>query len=110
VPHTNTFPLLLVIATWAFFNTPAKGQVSSEPSLTAKAEFSGSALTCTQPIPSATAATTIRVPRALVERAKVKARLAFLLRESLFDDSSGIVNLGREKEIKKLANRLRRED
>jgi len=34
------------------------------------------------------------------------------LRESLYDDAKGIVNIAREKEIKKLANKLRssRED
>jgi UDP-N-acetylglucosamine enolpyruvyl transferase len=44
-----------------------------------------------------------------MERAKVKARLAILLGESLADDASGIVNVAREKEIKKLANKLGRE-
>jgi len=44
-----------------------------------------------------------------LERAKIKARLATLLRESLYDDANGIVDIAREKEIKKLANRLRNE-
>jgi hypothetical protein len=44
-----------------------------------------------------------------VARAKVKARLVTLLRDSLYDDTKGIVNIAREKEIKKLANKLRRE-
>jgi hypothetical protein len=43
-----------------------------------------------------------------VARAKVKARLVTLLRDSLYDDAKGIVNIAREKEIKKLANKLRR--
>jgi hypothetical protein len=42
-----------------------------------------------------------------LERARLKARLAALLRESLYDDARGIVNIGREKEIRKLANKLR---
>jgi len=42
-----------------------------------------------------------------LERAKLKARLANLLRESLDDDAQGIVNIAREKEIRKLANKLR---
>jgi hypothetical protein len=60
----------------------------------------GSALTCSQP-------RTFVVPPRLVERARVKARLLVLLRDSLFDDASGIVNIAREKEIKKLANKLK---
>jgi hypothetical protein len=42
----------------------------------------------------------------LVERARIKARLPTLLRESLDDDASGIANVAREKEIRKLANKL----
>jgi hypothetical protein len=66
-----------------------------------QASFAGSALTCTQP------PAIIRVPSPLVQRAKLKVRLVTLLRESLYDDASGIVNIEREKEIKKLANKLR---
>jgi hypothetical protein len=67
--------------------------------------YVGSALTCSQSY-------TIIVPRPFVERAKLKARLATLLRESLYDDAKGIVNIAREREIRKLANKLRsnRED
>jgi hypothetical protein len=43
----------------------------------------------------------------LLEQAKLKARLAALLRESLYDDAKGIVNMPREKEIRKLASKLR---
>jgi len=59
-----------------------------------------SALTCSQP-------PTIAVPRPLIERARLKARLLTLLRDSPYDDANGIVNIAREKEIRKLANRLR---
>jgi hypothetical protein len=44
-----------------------------------------------------------------VAQAKLKAQLATLLRDSLFDDAKGVVNIAREKEIKKLANKLARE-
>jgi hypothetical protein len=42
----------------------------------------------------------------LVERAKLQARPVTLLRESLYDDAQGIVNIAREKGIGKLANKL----
>jgi hypothetical protein len=82
----------------------ASGQMSKAPDLDIQASLVGSALTCSQ-IPPA-----IRVPPPLVERAKVKARLANLLRDSLYDDTKGIVNIAREKEIRRLANKLRREE
>jgi len=47
------------------------------------------------------------VPSTVAARARLKARLITLLRESLFDDTKGIVNIAREKEIKKLANKLK---
>lgn len=62
-----------------------------------------SGLTCSQPPRE-----TISVPRPVLERAKLKAQLANLLHSSLLDDASGIVNIKREKEIRKLANRLQR--
>lgn len=65
-----------------------------------KDAFVRSPLTCTQ-------SNTIAVPVEVADRAKVKARLLNLLRDSLFDDAKGIVNIAREKEIKKLANKLR---
>ena len=52
----------------------------------------------------------ISVPRAVAGRAKLKARLLNLLRASLFDDAKGVVNVVQEKEIRKLANELRKED
>jgi len=61
----------------------------------------GSPLTCSQPF-------TVAVPTPLVPRARLKARLITLLRESLYDDAKGIVNIPREKEIKSIANKLRR--
>ena len=56
---------------------------------------------------SCTFETNIHVPLQLLERARLKARLAVLLRESLDDDARGIFNVEREKEIKKLANQVR---
>jgi hypothetical protein len=94
----------LVLLPVVFASTLACAQVSggvlggSEPDL--KTSYVGSVLTCSQP-------DTFVVPRPLLERAKIKARLATLLRESLRDDTQGILNIAREKEIKKLANRLR---
>jgi len=47
------------------------------------------------------------IPGPAVRRAKLKLRLLNLLRDSLYDDAKGIVNMAREKEIKKLANELK---
>ncbi len=58
-------------------------------------------MTCSQP------PVVLRVPASVIERAKTKLRLINLLRESLLDDSRGIVNIAREKEIKKLVSELK---
>ena len=91
--------LLSVVLASALAGAQVPGGVlgGSEPDL--KTAYVGSTLTCT---PSYT----IVVPRPLLERAKLKARLAALLRESLYDDAKGIVNIAREKEIRKLASKL----
>jgi len=47
------------------------------------------------------------VPQPFVKRAKLKARLLNLLHQSLYDDSKGIVNATREKEIVDLAKKLK---
>jgi hypothetical protein len=88
----------------AFVGVHATSQISSSAELDIKSSLAGSTLTCTQPpqLP-----TTFRVPPPFLEWARLKARLAFLLRESLYDDANGIVNIAREKEIKKLANKVR---
>ena len=92
--------LLSVVLASALASAQVPGGVlgGSEPDL--KTAYVGSTLTCS---PSYT----IVVPRPLLERAKLKARLAALLRESLYDDAKGIVNMPREKEIRKLASKLR---
>ena len=92
--------LLSVVLASALASAQVPGGVlgGSEPDL--KTAYVGSTLTCS---PSYT----IVVPRPLLEQAKLKARLAALLRESLYDDAKGIVNMPREKEIRKLASKLR---
>lgn len=92
--------LLSVVLASALASAQVPGGVlgGSEPDL--KTAYVGSTLTCS---PSYT----IVVPRPLLERAKLKARLAALLRESLYDDAKGIVNMPREKEIRELASKLR---
>lgn len=94
------FVLLFVILASAVLSAQVVDQVprGSEPDL--KTPFVRSALACSS------STITIVVPTPLIERAKLKARLVTLLRESLYDDAKGIVNIGREKEIKKLANKL----
>jgi hypothetical protein len=76
------------------------GQLSGESQLDRANAFGGSALTCSQQ-------QIFAVPRAMAERAKLKARLMNLPRESLYDDAKGVVNIAREKEIRKLANKLK---
>jgi hypothetical protein len=94
--------LLLVI----FSSAVVGAQVVKPSTQPAEPDFSnaltGSALSCTRQ-------DTFVVPPQLVERARVKARLLVLLRQSLFDDANGIVNIARENEIKKLANKLKNE-
>lgn len=77
------------------------GHSSEEADFIGSAAPVGSAPTC---VPSPQV---LRVPAPLIERAKTKARLIILLRESLFDDAKGIVNIAREKEIKKLVSKLK---
>jgi hypothetical protein len=77
--------------------------MSRASDLDLQASFGGSALTCSQ------TPATIRVSPPLVARAKVKGRLVTLLRDRLYDDAKGIVNIAREKEIRKRANKLSRE-
>src|SRR5260370_3644437 len=92
--------LLSVVLASALASAQVPGGVlgGSEPDL--KTAYVGSTLTCS---PSYT----IVVPRPLLERAKLKARLAALLPESLYDDATEIVKMPREKEIRELASKLR---
>lgn len=78
------------------------GAVSVQPKSDIQNAFVGSSLTCSQ-----TYSRTFVVPAPLLEKAKLKARLLVLLRDSLYDDAKGIVDIARENEIKKLANKLK---
>jgi hypothetical protein len=97
----RSFFLLPVVLASALVGAQVLGQVSegTEPDL-ANA-FVGSPLACSQPTH------TLYVPKPVAERAKLKARLLNLLRDSLYDDAKGIVNIARENEIKKLASKLK---
>jgi len=101
----SRFALLVVALASGFAGAQNVGAISGESLLDRPAASVGSAVTCSQPPHQ-----TFEVPKAIAERAKLKAHLANLLRESLFDDTKGIVNIAREKEIRKLASKLRRAD
>lgn len=99
MPHI-IFTLLLVALSSVFVSAQEMEQISGEPLVNRPAASSGSPLTCAEHL-------TIHVPSPIAERARIKARLLTLLRESLNDDASGIVNIARENEIKKLAAKLK---
>ncbi len=80
-----------------------RGQ-NSLGSIDLQTPFVGSSVSCSQ-----TETQKIVVPSAVAGRAKLKARLLNLLRESLFDDSKGVTNVARDREIRKLASKLRNE-
>ena len=92
----------LLAAFVVFVGARSSGQVPAPPEPDFKTFHTESALTCSQTF-------TIHVPQAIAERARLKARLLTLLRDSLYDDAKGIVNTAPEKEIKKLANKLKNE-
>jgi hypothetical protein len=81
----------------------ALGQATGDTLADPQTAFAGSPLACSEP-------QKLIIPKAIAKRAKLKARLVGLLRESLFDDSKGIVNLAREREIQDLATKLTREN
>ena len=97
----RSFLLLPVILASALAGAQVLGQVAGAPEPDLKNAFVGSPLACSQ------VAHTIYVPTRVAERAKLKARLLNLLRDSLYDDAKGIVNIARENEIKKLASKLK---
>jgi hypothetical protein len=90
----------------AVCSVQAMGQAPADSHPDFKASFLGSTLTCSsqdkQP-------ERVSVPQPFVKRAKLKARLLNLLHQSLYDDSKGIVNVTREKEIVDLAKKLKDE-
>ena len=90
----------------AVCSVQAMGQAPADSHPAFKASFVGSALTCSSPDKQPER---VIVPQPFAKRAKLKARLLNLLHESLYDDSKGIVNVGREKEIVDLAKKLKDE-
>jgi hypothetical protein len=77
-------------------------QVPRESLVGASPSFGGTPLACSQP-------QKLMIPRSVAKRAKLKAELLNALRESIFDDAKGIVNLTRERQIKELVSKLTRE-
>jgi hypothetical protein len=67
-----------------------------------KSPAAGKVQTCSQP-------EKLIVPREVAKRARIKARLVDVLHDSLLDDTKGVVNLAREKEIKDLVDQLTKE-
>jgi hypothetical protein len=90
----------------AVCSVQAMGQAPADSHPDFKTSFLGSALTCSSTDKQPERVT---VPRPFAKRAKLKARLLNLLHESLYDDSKGIVNATREKEIVDLAKKLKEE-
>ncbi len=84
----------------------ALGQVQTAALPVDANPFIGTSLACSQARPTEK----IIVPSSHATRDTLRARLLNLLRESLYDDAKGIVNIAREKEIKKLANKIRKEE
>jgi len=84
----------------------AMGQASGDTHPGFKVSFLGSAVACSQPEKQTEK---FIVPIRLAKRARLKAHLLNLLHESLSDDSNGIVNVAREKEIADLAKKLKDE-
>jgi hypothetical protein len=91
-----------VVVVLGISSLQAMGQAAGDLHSDFKTSFVGSALTCSQP-------EKLTVPRSIAKRAKLKAELLNLLRESIYDDSKGIVNLAREKEIANIADKLKKE-
>lgn len=80
----------------------ATGQTLRDPQPNPATAFAESPLTCSE-------SQKLIIPHPFAERAKLKAKLSNLLRESLYDDAKGIVNIAREKEIRELASKLKKE-
>lgn len=93
------FALFAVPVASALFGVQAMGQMPGIAQPDIKASFVGGTLSCSQP-------EKLPIPESFAQRAILKARLATILRDSLYDDSKGIVNAAREKEIKNLASKL----
>jgi len=81
----------------------AAAQTLRDPQPDFRSPFVGNALTCAQP-------QKLVISQRFAKRAKLKARLYNLLRESLYDDAKGVVNMAREKEIRHLASELNKDE
>jgi hypothetical protein len=98
--------LAAIAVAFVFLSVQGVGQTAGPAHNDLKASFLGSALACSQTQP---ATERVLVPQPLAKRARLKARLLNLLRLSLYDDSKGIVNAAREKEIADVARKLKDE-
>jgi hypothetical protein len=94
------FTLLTMAVASGLLSIQAPAQALRDPQPDIAATFVGRPLTCTEP-------QKLIIAKPFADRAKLKARLVNVLRESLFDDAKGIVNIAREKEIKDLVNKLK---
>lgn len=90
----------------AVCSVQAMGQAAADSHPDLKTSFLGSSLTCSS---SDKQPERVTVPQSFAKRARLKARLLNLLHQSLYDDSKGIVNVTREKEIVDLAKKLKDE-
>ena len=97
LPVSVMFAVLLVTPAVAQLPGPAQPEFRFAPNVPA----SSPTLSCSSQPQS------LVVPRDMLGQARLKARLMTLLRESLYDEAKGIVNVGREKEIRKLAAKLK---
>jgi hypothetical protein len=93
--------LLTVALASTLFSVQATAQALRDPNLHLAAPLVGRDLTCSE-------TQQFLISKPFAERAKLKARLIDRLRESIYDDAKGIVNIAREKEIKNLAKQIRK--
>src|ERR1700688_552094 len=89
------FAVPAVALTSTFCFVQASGQTLRDPQPDPATSFAERPLTCSE-------SQKLFIPHPFAERAKLKAKLSNLLRESLYDDAKGIVNIAREKEIREL--------
>ena len=92
----------LAIASTLFSSVQATAQQLRDQQSDLASTFVGRPVTCSEP-------QKLVISQPFAERAKLKVRLSNLLRESLYDDAKGIVNIAREKEIRELASKLKKE-
>ena len=83
-----------------FAQLQAAAQSIADPRLDLRTPMLGSSLACSQ------GQTQIIVPQAAAKRARLKAKLLNLLRDSIYDDAKGVVNVARDREISTLVKKL----